>query len=154
SLGSVVNNATIVKQMAFPLELLPLKTLAGPLSFAAVSLLFLIGYGAWVTQGTIVPAYLVGLPVLIALSLLLFVGLSLLLGSLQVFLRDLKEFVGMFLGIGLFLHPILYFPEAVPEFVRPVLYASPFSYFLFCWQDVMFFGGMARPAAWVITTIF
>jgi lipopolysaccharide transport system permease protein len=154
SLTSVVNNSTIVKQMAFPLELLPIKTLAGPLMFAGVSLVFLCAYGAWVTKGLIIPAYLLGLPLLILLSVVLFAGISLVLGCLQVFLRDLKEFVTMFLTVGLFIHPILYFPEAVPAAVRPLIYASPFSYFLFCWQDVMFYGAIMHPTAWIVTAIF
>src|SRR5215813_11389388 len=51
SSGSVVNNSSIVKQMSFPLELLPIKTLAGPLVFGATSLAFVLGYGLWITGG-------------------------------------------------------------------------------------------------------
>jgi lipopolysaccharide transport system permease protein len=151
SLSSVVGNSSIVKQMAFPIELLPVKVLAGPLLFGAISLIFLVCYGAWITSGSIIPAYLVGLPLLIALSLLLLVGVSLILSCAQVFLRDLKEFVNIFVTIGLFTHPILYFPDAVPAAVRPLVYVSPFSYFIFCWQDVMFYGTIERPWAWLIT---
>jgi len=151
SLASVVGNSSIVKQMAFPLELLPVKTLASPLLFGAISLAVLICYGAWITHGAILPAYLLGLPVLIGLSLLLLTGMALILSCAQVFLRDLKEFVNMFITIGLFTHPILYFPDAVPAAIRPLVYASPFSYFIFCWQDVMFYGGIERGWAWLIT---
>lgn len=151
SLASVVGNSSIVKQMAFPLELLPVKALAGPLVFGAISLVFLIGYGAWITNGSILPAYAIGLPLLIALSLLLLTGVSLILSCAQVFVRDLKEFVNMFVTIGLFTHPILYFPDAVPAAVRPLVYLSPFSYFIFCWQDVMFYGAIERGWAWLVT---
>jgi homopolymeric O-antigen transport system permease protein len=151
SLTSVVGNSSIVKQMAFPLELLPIKALAGPLVFGAISLAFLICYGAWITNGSILPAYAIGLPLLLALSVLLLIGVSLILSCAQVFLRDLKEFVNMFVTLGLFTHPILYFPDAVPAAVRPLVYVSPFSYFIFCWQDVMFYGGIERGWAWLIT---
>jgi lipopolysaccharide transport system permease protein len=151
SLASVVGNSSIVKQMAFPLELLPVKVLAGPLVFGAMSLILLICYGVWVTNGSILAAYAIGLPLLIALSLLLLTGVSLILSCAQVFLRDLKEFVSMFVTIGLFTHPILYFPDAVPAVVRPLIYVSPFSYFIFCWQDVMFYGTVERGWAWLMT---
>jgi lipopolysaccharide transport system permease protein len=154
SLGSVANNGSIVKQMAFPLELLPIKTLAGPLVFGGVSLVFLVGYGVWITGGSILPAYLLGLPALILLSILLMAGFSLVLGCLQVFMRDLKEFISVFLSIGLFIHPILYLPDAIPAAVRPAVYLSPLSYFLFCWQDLMFYGGIVRVWAWIITAVF
>jgi lipopolysaccharide transport system permease protein len=154
SAGSVVGNASIVKQMAFPLELLPIKTLAGPLVFGGTSLAFLIVYGLWITDGAILPAYLLGLLPLVLLTLLMLAGISLVLACAQVFMRDLKEFITIFLSIGLFTHPVLYFPDAIPAAVRPIVYLSPFSYLLFCWQDVMFYGGIQRPWAWLITATF
>ena len=151
---SVVGNSAIVKQMSFPLELLPIKTLAGPFMFAGVSLVFLIAYGLWVTGGTILPAYLLGLPPLIIITSMQLAGLALLLGCLQVFVRDLKELVNVFLTIGLFIHPILYLPNAIPSVVRPIIYLSPFSYLIFCWQDVLFYGEMGWIWAWVISVAF
>jgi lipopolysaccharide transport system permease protein len=154
SSSSLINNTSIVKQMAFPLELLPLKTLAGPLVFGATSLTFLVGYSLWITGGSILLAYIVGLPVLILLSLLLLIGLALLLSSVQVFVRDLKEFINMFVTVGLFIHPILYLPDALPAAVRPLIFVSPFSYFIFCWQDIIFYGDIVRGWAWIIATAF
>jgi lipopolysaccharide transport system permease protein len=153
SLVSVVGSSNIVKQMAFPLELLPLRTLATPLCFGAVSLVFLVAYAAWVTGG-IIPVYLWGLPLLVSLSLVLYAGIALLLGTFQVFARETREFIVMFLNIGLFIHPILFLPGAVPRAVRPLIYASPFSYYIFCWQDILFFGGVERVWAWCVTAAF
>jgi lipopolysaccharide transport system permease protein len=152
--ASVVNNSSIVKQMAFPLELLPIKTLAGPLVFGATSLAFVLVYGLWITGGAVLPAYLLGLVPLILLTVLVLAGIALVLACAQVFIRDLKEFITIFLSIGLFVHPILYFPNAIPAVVRPIVYLSPFSYLLFCWQDVLFYGTIERPWAWVITALF
>ena len=84
----------------------------------------------------------------------MFIGIALTLASFEVFLRDTKEFVSMFITIGFFTHPILYLPNAIPEVVRPVLYLSPFTYFLMCWQDIFFYGGVVRGLAWIITIIF
>jgi lipopolysaccharide transport system permease protein len=151
SLSSVVENSNVVKQVAFPLELLPLKTLATPFLFGLVSLLILLAYAVYVTRGAVIPVYLWGLPLLLCITLPLFVGLTLLLSTIQVFSRDFKEIVSMFLTAGLFIHPILYLPDHVPEIVRPVIYFSPFSYLLFCWQDIMFFGEITRPFAWIVT---
>lgn len=150
----IVNNSNIVRQMAFPLELLPLKTLASPVVFFAVSLAAVIAYAGWITGGVILPVYAWGVPLLLLLSLITFAGLALLLSALQVFMRDTKEFVQMFLSIGFFLHPILYLPNAVPEVVRGFLYASPFSQLIFCWHDILFFGQITRPSAWIAATAF
>jgi len=154
SVMSVVGNNTIVKQMAFPLELLPVKTLATPCLFGAISVIFVVCYAAWRSGGGVLLTYLWGIPLLVVLSGLLLTGLALLMASLQVFTRDLREVVLLFITAGLFVHPILYSPNAIPAVVRPLLYLSPFSYFLFCWQDIFFFGGIERVWAWAVTAAF
>lgn len=150
----IVNNSNIVKQMAFPLELLPLKTLASPMIFFGVSLACIVVYGGWISGGSILLSYALGIPVLLALSVVTFAGLGLALSAIQVFLRDTKELVSMFFSIGFFLHPILYLPNSVPPAIRPILYASPFSQLIFCWQDVLFYGEIMRPWAWVAAFAF
>jgi len=154
SLASIVANSNVVKQMAFPLELLPTKTMASPLFFGAVAVSFVVLYTCWVTGGSALPVLIWGVPLLIAISLVMFTGIALTLASFEVFLRDTKEFVSMFTTIGFFTHPILYLPNAIPEVVRPVLYLSPLTYFLMCWQDIFFYGGIVRGWAWVVTLVF
>jgi lipopolysaccharide transport system permease protein len=154
SLNSVVGNRSIVKQMAFPLELLPLKSLATPLFLGAASLVFVVAYSGLQTGAEIIPVYAWGIPLLILITGVLFAGVALLLGSIQVFAPQTREFVLMFLNVGIFIHPILFAPGAVPIAVRPVLYLSPFSYLFFCWQDILFFGGVERAWAWCITIAF
>ena len=153
SLTSVTNNSNIVKQMAFPLELLPLKSLMTPAMFMLVSIAFLFIYAGWVTHGSILPVYIVGVPVLLAITLVMYAGLALLFSTMQVFLRDTKEFVTMFLQVGLFLHPILYLPDSIPHAVRGLIYASPFTYLIFCWQDILFYGEIHRPLAWIVVVV-
>jgi lipopolysaccharide transport system permease protein len=151
---SVVGNSAIVKQVSFPLELLPIKALAGPFMFAGVALAFLVGYGLFITHASVLPAYLLALPPLILITALQLAGLAMLLGALQVFFRDLKEIVNIFLTVGLFIHPILYLPNALPAAVRPIIYLSPFSYLIFCWQDTLFYASLLRPWAWAASTAF
>jgi lipopolysaccharide transport system permease protein len=153
-MGSIVGHSSVVKQMAFPLELLPTKAMASPLFFGAVALSFLVLYTAWVTSGGALLVLIWGVPLLILITLVMFTGIALVLGSFEVFIRDTREFVSMFTTIGFFTHPILYLPNAIPEVIRPALYISPFTYFLMCWQDIFFYGGIVRGWAWVITIVF
>jgi lipopolysaccharide transport system permease protein len=148
SVSAMVNNQNIVKQVAFPLELLALKSLVQPLTFLLVSLGFLSVYAGIVTKGTILQVYLWGIPLLLFLSMITFGGFALLLSAMQVFLRDTREFVSLFLTIGLYIHPILYLPGSIPEAMRIFVYASPLTYFIYCWQDILFYGGIFRPWAW------
>lgn len=150
---SILNNTVLVKQMAFPLEFLPIKTLTGPLYFGLVSLFFLVVYAGYKTDGDCLPIYAIGIPILCIITLVFAVGIALLFASIQVFVRDFREFVNIFVAIGLFIHPILYFPDAVPEAVRTAILVSPFTYLLYCWQDVLFYGEITHEIAWVVSPI-
>ena len=154
STTAMINNKNIVKQMAFPLELLPLKSLVQPLMFMLVSLAAIVSYAGWITQGSILAVYAWGIPLLLLLSIFTYAGLSLLLSAMQVFLRDTKEFVALFLSIGLYIHPILYLPDGIPEVMQVAVHASPVTYFIFCWQDILFYGEFHRPYAWYTATAF
>ncbi|MBA4338918.1 MAG: hypothetical protein C0421_08740 [Hyphomonas sp.] len=154
SMTSITNNSNIVKQMAFPLELLPLKSLFNPLVFLLVSLGLIAAYAGFLTKGSILLTYAWGIPILLVLTIVMLAGLGLVTSALQVFFRDTKEFVSMFLSIGLFLHPVLYLPDLVPESIRWFIYLSPFTYMIECWRDILFYGGIEHPLAWLGFSLF
>ena len=85
----------------------------------------------------------------VAAQLLMSTGLAFLLAALGVFVRDIKDVVGVLLTIGLFLHPIVYAPDAVPGALALFFHASPFSYLLWCYRDAIFHGGVTAPWTWL-----
>jgi lipopolysaccharide transport system permease protein len=38
----------------------------------------------------------------------------------------------------------------VPAAFDPILWLNPFSYMIWCYQDVLYFGSLGHQAAWVI----
>ena len=40
----------------------------------------------------------------------------------------------------------------VPESFRPPLYLNPFTYLIWCWQDVCYYGRIEHPGAWLVAT--
>jgi lipopolysaccharide transport system permease protein len=56
----------------------------------------------------------------------------------------------LFSMAGMYLIPVVYLPTWVPDIFRPVMYANPFSYLIWCYQDVFYFGRIEHPAAWGI----
>lgn len=144
----IIANANIVKQVVFPVEVLPVKgvlaTLATQLVFFALLSLYTV-----ITNGALLWTYML-LPLLILIQLSVMTGLGYLLAAIGVFFRDIKEFVQVFSSLALFLLPILYLPEVVPASVRPILYLNPLSYMIWCYQDILYFGRIEHPWAWVI----
>ena len=144
----IIANANIVKQVIFPLEVLPVKSVLATIVTEIVFLFLLIIYT--LIMNHTLPWTSVFLPVLILFQTLGMIGMSYLFSSIGVYFRDLKDFVLVFLSIAFFILPILYLPESIPSAIRPVLYLNPLSYMIWCYQDILYFGQFAHPWAWVV----
>jgi lipopolysaccharide transport system permease protein len=147
---SVTSNASLVKQVVFPLEVLPIKGVLASLLPQAVSLTVLVIY-VIATFGGLHATYLL-LPLVVLIQIGQMCGLSLLLAAIGVYLRDLKDIIQVVLLLGMYLLPIFYLPSMVPVMFRPLLYLNPFSYIVWCYQDVCYFGRIEHPWAWVVAS--
>jgi lipopolysaccharide transport system permease protein len=144
----ITTNANLVKQVIFPIEVLPVKGVLATLATHVIFLGLLSIYNL-ATYHRLLWSYML-LPLVFFLVAMAMVGTSYLLSALGAYLRDVKDFVQVFCAVAFFILPILYLPEAVPVAVRRVLYVNPFSYMVWCYQDVLYFGRFAHPWAWGI----
>jgi len=144
----IVANANLVKQVIFPIEILPLKGVLASLVTMFTLLAVLVGY-VLITHHFLLWSYLL-LPVLIVFQTLAMVGVSYILASVGVFFRDVKDFIQIFGMVGMYLMPVFYLPAQVPGIFKPVLYANPFSYLAWCFQDVLYYGRLEHWWAWII----
>ncbi len=145
--GVLVANISIVKKVMFPIEVLIAKTLTSSLAVQFVLLSAVLIYIVVARQG--IPAAFLLLPLLVCLHLLLLWGLALLLAAMTPYFRDVPEFVRVFLTINIYLVPIMYLPDMVPAPLRFILVINPFSSLIWCYQDVLYFGSLSHPGAWV-----
>ena len=86
---------------------------------------------------------------LVALAFVPFVAGSVwLLASLGVFLRDLKQAIGVATTALLFLAPIMYPIEFIPQAYRKLVYLNPLTLIVQASQDVLIWGRQP-PWAWL-----
>ena len=125
SAGLVVAHANLVKRVVFPLETLPVAQALAALvaqGFGTVALLVATA----LIRGEL-HATALWLPVLLVPQLLLTLGGAWLVASLGVFVRDTAQVLGLLLMAWMYLTPILYPEQAVPERFRPSLELNPFT---------------------------
>lgn len=146
--STLTTHANLVKQVVFPIEILPAKTVLASFVPQLIGFGVLIGYVAW-TFGSIPITYLL-LPALVLTQTLGMMGVAFALSILGAYLRDTKDFVQVFAMVGVYLMPVFYLPEWVPQPFLPLIYANPFSYMIWCYQDALYFGRIEHPWAWVI----
>jgi teichoic acid transport system permease protein len=132
---SVVSGGGLILNTAFPRVLLPLASvITGFKRFVPTLLIY-------------IPLHLiVGLPLgpqllwLIPISLLMLMlaaGLSMLVAALQVYFRDLKDFLPYILRLWLYASPVLYYANEVPHGWEWLLKVNPIGMLLTAWSDVL-----------------
>lgn len=146
--GIVLNNVNYVKKVVFPLEILPVVSLLSALFHLLVSVLvwavfYLLYFG-------MPPATALLLPLVVAPLALLTLGLSWLLASLGVYLRDVGQVVGVATTVLLFMTPIFYAIETLPEAYWPLMRANPLTMAISQARDVMIWGRGLDMVAWLI----
>jgi lipopolysaccharide transport system permease protein len=146
--SSIIGSANLVKQFVFHLETLPAKDVVMAL------VVWVVGIGGTlvyvVISQRVVHATWLLLPAVLALQVLAMLGVAFLFSAVTVFFRDLKELVQAFGTINVFLMPVVYLPGWMPEIFRPVIYLNPFSYMIWVYRDVIYFGRIEHPWAWVV----
>lgn len=146
--GSLVAASNLVKQVVFPLELLPIRSVIAAQLPLMIGLLCLTLYSL-VRFGLLSPLLPLLLYVIPALALLL-TGLSLLLSAMNVFIRDTRDFVQFFLAFGIFLSPVIYTPGSLPPRFEIALWFNPLSHAIWCLQDIFFFQSFKHPVSWLL----
>lgn len=136
--GLILSNVNYVKKVIFPLEILPVVSMGSALFHAAISLAVLLAF--LLLLGKSLPATLLLLPLILLPLLLLTLGLSWLLASVGVFIRDVSQFVGMLVTVLMFMSPIFYPASALPEEVREWLFLNPLTFVIEQTRDVLIWG--------------
>src|SRR5262249_53953914 len=140
---AMTSNSNLVKQVVFPIEVLPLKSVFSSLVPQLLGLALLIAY-VFAVHGVPPWTYLL-LPVVIGLQIPAMIGVAFILAAVGAFLRDLKDFVQVFATAGVYLIPVVYLPSWVPAPFKPIIYLNPFSYMIWSFQDVLYFGRIDHP---------
>lgn len=143
SATAITDNATLVKKLRFPSEVLVLSVVLAALLHEAIAasiyvvVLAALGELSW--QG--LPLLLLAVP----LQLLLTLGLGLLVAAVHVFVRDTAQVLGLAMNAWFYLTPVVYPLALVPERIRGWLELNPLTALVGLYRQA-FLGG---ELAWV-----
>jgi lipopolysaccharide transport system permease protein len=89
--------------------------------------------------------WLPGMVLLFVVQVVLLLGLTLLVGSLNMVLRDMEHLVRVVLAFTLYCTPVIYRIDQVPAAWRPWMMLNPFSGLMEAWRSLLLDGGLAWP---------
>lgn len=138
SAGLIVGSKPLVRQPGFPLSLLPVVTVGVRLFHFVVALPILFGLLWW--SGVRPTLLWFWLPVLLGIQFMFIVGLAYPLASLNVVFRDTQHIVAAVLQLAMFLTPVFYSVQSIPEEFRSYYYLNPMVTLMEAWRDVLLRG--------------
>lgn len=134
----ITGNTAYVKKVVFPLETLPL------MSCVSALFNFFVGLLVWVIAFAVLKGgfhFSVFWMVLVVVPLFIFTaGLSVFLSALGVYLRDVQQLVGIVTSAMIFMSPVFYSLESIPEKFRTYIEVNPLTFFVELARSVTFRG--------------
>lgn len=121
---SFLNAAYLMKKVYFPRIYLPLTCVV--LVFFESLISFLIVFVAMYLKGLVIWNYLFYSLILYLLIAVLSFSLGLIVAIINVWIRDLRYVLPFFLQIGIFITPIFYKQEILPEKLQRIFSYNPF----------------------------
>jgi lipopolysaccharide transport system permease protein len=121
----ILDQPNLVKKVVFPLEVLPWVNAMVALFNLVVALLLLLIFAALDRGG--LPPSAIALPFVWLALVPLCVGLGWWLAAIGTYVRDLSQVLGLFVSALMFLSPVFFPLEALPEVIRPWMFLNPLT---------------------------
>lgn len=135
---SLMVNASLLKKVQFPREILPAATVLFHLVQKLLALAVFLP-SLLVLRGA-VPWTLVLYPLILGLQAVFVIGVALGLSALTVVFRDLRHLTEVGLTMMFWLTPIVYSVSMVPDRIKTVLALNPMTPFVLAYQDIAYWG--------------
>lgn len=140
SSNALIASGSLLRKVMFPAEVLPIVSVLTGLAHFCLGLPIL---GLFIVYAAVPVnlADLLWLPVIVLIQLVFTLGLALLLSSLTVHFRDIRDLLASLLTFWFFATPIIYPVSQAPEAYRWVLGLNPFTHLITAYQEVLFVAG-------------
>lgn len=145
--STIIANSNYVKKVIFPLEILPWVNMGAALFHFLIScIVWLVFY---IFEVGMPHVTLLLLPFVLLPLILMTMGMSWLLASLGVYLRDVSQLVGIITMVLMFLSPIFFPTSALPPEARSLLLLNPLAHFIEQTREVMYWGRIPEIFPWI-----
>jgi ABC-type polysaccharide/polyol phosphate export permease len=152
SSNSLLDQANLITKTVFPAEVIPISVFLSSLISHAMALALAI-VTIVVLENHIGP-FLLLLPVYMALLGMFAVGIGWIASSLQVYLRDTVQVVGVVLTFWLWLTPLFITEDQVPEKLRFLIFGNPLTYIVKGYRQALLSSQLPEWSDLGIVTIY
>jgi lipopolysaccharide transport system permease protein len=140
AIPSLVNNMNLVSKIYFPREILPLSAImVSFIDFLIASSIFVL---MLLFYRVAVGSVILLVPLVLLIQVILAFGISLLASAVNVRYRDVRFVIPLALQIWMYLSPIIYPVNLVPERFRPFYFLNPMAVLIDTYRRTILFNQM------------
>lgn len=137
-LGSVRYQGDLVKKIYFPRQILPIVSVT--VNFINMIISFVIIYSILLITGWGIDIrlqiYLI--PVMV-IEYIFTLGLAVLLSAVEVYFRDIEHIVSVLMMVWMYVTPMFYSIDFIPEEYLPVFKFNPMLYIIGMYQQILYY---------------
>lgn len=135
---SILASQDMVKKIYFPRQVLPIAYVTS--AFVNMMLTFLVIFAVLLFSGVgISIVAVICLPIIMIIEYILCLGIAMLTSALTVYFRDLEYVLGIVAMAWMYLTPVLYSVDMVPEKLQPFINLNPMTPIIIAYRDILYY---------------
>ncbi len=146
------DQSSLVKQHTVPLYIYPLAIVISSTISAIFVIVVYIAVKVSLAGGF--PRWSFFLLVVIPIQILFCYGLSILVSTLNVFVRDISHVTTTFLAVLFFTSPIIFPPDSLPATAKALMWLNPLTGFVHVYRDILLMDRVPSVAAMASVVLF
>lgn len=137
---TVLGNASIIKKVYFPREILPISVVTSGLINFLISCIIILIFILFSDIGF--SWYLVFLPLIILIQYIISLALVFILSAINIYIRDIEYIVNFFVMMLFYATPILYSPSLFPDKLKWLFNLNPMAHIINGYRDIFYYQQM------------
>jgi lipopolysaccharide transport system permease protein len=150
--SSVISNVSLVTKISLPREILPLSAISAKLVDLLLTIVILFFFMIIFRVEFQITTLFV--PIILIIHLMLIVGISFILAASNVFFRDIEHALGVMLAVWMYLTPVLYSPDLIPNNLKIFFYLNPMGAIIDAYRGTVLYGVLPFWPGFLYSTIF
>ena len=148
-----LGNVTIIKKINFPRSILPLANVLQDMIHFFLSIPVIILF-LFIYHKSPSLSWFYGIPLLLGIQLLMTYGLSLMISSINLFIRDLERLTVIGMTLLFYFTPVIYSETMIPgRYMKLILYLNPLSSLMISWRS-LFLNGTLELSLVLVSFIY
>lgn len=149
SSACIVANGGIIKKVYFPREILPISTATSNLiNFLITEILVFV---VLLISGIGISSTILILPLVVLTQYILHMGISFIISSITVYVRDVEYLINIVMMLAFYLSPIVYSTDMIPDRYLPIFKLNPMFHIIDYYRDILYF--QKFPNIWSILSL-